>query len=410
LPHPDQPTGDHAGTGRRLQITAVIVAVCLAVGFLVVHHMRGRAATELADTTRAEAAAPAAVVVVRAAHAPTMQALSLPGETAAWYESTIYARVNGYVAKWFVDIGDHVNKGQILATIETPELDAELGSAVAKLKAADAEVRVRQAQAAFAKTTYQRWRDSPRGVVSEQERESKKADFDSTVAQENAAAAEVNVDRSDVDRLTALARFKQVTAPYGGTIIERHIDIGNLVTAGSTTSTTSLYRLSRDDPMRVFVDVPQSVAADIAVGLDATVTANNLPDRQFHGTVARTAHSIDPSARTLRVEVDLPNKDSALVPGMYVQVAFQLKARGLVEVPASAMMFRTRGPQVAIVDDKGVVRFHRVEIARDDGNVVELGAGVSPGDRVVLNISNQIADGDKVAATEQPGLARADTR
>jgi RND family efflux transporter MFP subunit len=387
---------------------AAIVAACLAAGFLVVHHMRGQAATELADTTKAEAAAPQAVVVVRAGNAPTTQALTLPGETAAWYESTIYARVNGYVAKWFVDIGDHVKKGEILATIETPELDAELGSAAAKLKAADAEVRVRQAQAAFAKTTYQRWRDSPRGVVSEQERESKKADFDSTVAQENAAAAEVNVDQSDVDRLTALERFKQVTAPYDGTIIERHIDIGNLVTAGSTASTTSLYRLSLNDPMRVFVDVPQSAAADIGVGLDATVTANSLPNRQFHGTVARTARSIDPRARTLRVEVDLPNKDSALVPGMYVQVAFRLKARGLVEVPASAMVFRTRGPQVAIVDKSGVVRFRPVEIARDDGDVVEIGSGVAPGDRVVLNISNQIAEGDKVAVTEQPGLASAD--
>lgn len=407
MPHPDNATGYRAGTGRRLQITAAIVAVCLAIGFLVVHHMRGEAATELADITKTEATAPPAVVVVRAEHAPAMQALTLPGETAAWYQSTIYARVNGYVAKWFVDIGDHVTKGETLATIETPELDAELGSAAAKLRAADAEVRVRQAQAAFAGTTYQRWRNSPKGVVSEQERESKKADFDSAVAQENAAAAEVNVDQSDVERLTALARFKQVTAPYDGTIVERHIDIGNLVTAGSTASTTSLYRLSRDDPMRVFADVPQSAAADIAVGIAATVTANSLPNREFHGTVARTARSIDPRARTLRVEVDLPNRDSVLVPGMYVQVTFRLKARGLVEVPASALMFRTGGPEVAVVGDDGLVRFHHIEIARDDGNVVEIASGVAPGDRIALNISNQIADGEKVAVTEQPGLTSA---
>ena len=407
-PSPAPPTRFGPRTGRRLRFIAGGVALVLLLGYLLVTELHGNAAAELAETTRLDAAAAPAVVVVRAEHSPATQTLTLPGETAAWYESTIYARVNGYVAKWFVDIGDHVKKGETLATIETPELDAELGAATAKLKAAGAEVRVRQAQAGFAKTTYQRWRDSPKGVVSDQERESKKADFSSAAAQENAAVAEVSVDQADVDRLMARSRFKQVTAPYDGTITERHIDIGNLVTAGSGASTTPLYRLSRDDPMRVFVDVPQSVAADIAIGLAAEVTAASLRDREFKGTVARTARAIDPRARTLRVEVDLPNKDAALVPGMYVQVAFALKARGLVEVPASAMMFRTKGPQVAIVGGDGIVRFHKVEIARDDGNVVEIGAGVAPGDRIVLNISNQIADGDKVAATDEPGLASAD--
>lgn len=403
MPQPDKA----AVTGRRLQIAAAVIAVLLLIGFVVANRSRSAAEAELANAAHADAEAPVPVVVVRAAAAPASQLLTLPGETAAWYESTIYARINGYVGTWTADIGDHVKKGEVLATIETPELDADFTAAQAKLKAADAEVKVRQAQAVFARTTYERWRNSPKGVVSDQEREAKRADYDSAAAQQNAALAQVNVDQGAVDRLTALLAFKQVTAPFDGTVTERRIDIGNLVTAGSTAATTPLYRLSRDDPMRVFVDVPQSAVGDVAVGLAATVTTSALPNRNFTGTVTRTARAIDPKARTLRVEVDIPNKDSALVPGMYVQVALRLKTRGTVEVPAAALIFRTEGPRVAVVESDGRVHFHPVEIARDNGNVIELARGVAPGDRIVLNIGNAIANGDKVVVTEQPGLASA---
>ena len=358
--------------------------------------------------TKQSAATAPSVVVIPAEAAPATLSLALPGETAAWYESTIYARVSGYVGKWFVDIGDSVKKGQVLATIDTPDLDAELAGAQAKLKAADADVKVRQAQAEFARSTYERWRDSPKGVVSDQEREAKKADYASGVALENAAKAQVNADQGEVDRLMALTQFKQVTAPYDGVIIERRIDIGNLVTAGSTSSTTLLYRMSQNNPMRIFVDVPQRAAADISVGLAVTFTANDMPNRVFHGTVARTAQSINPQARTLRVEVDLPNPDNALVPGMYIDANFELKARGTVEVPPAAISFRAKGPQVAIVGPDDKIRFHDVAIARDDGNVVEIGSGLAPGDKVVLNINNQIAEGTKVNVSGQTeGLASA---
>ena len=242
--------------------------------------------------------------------------------------------------------------------------------------------------------------NSPKGVVSEQERESKKADYDSAVARVNAANAQVALNQADVDRLTTLTQFKQVTAPYDGVITERRIDIGNLVTAGSTSSTTLLYRMSQDDPMRVFVDVPQSAAAEMTVGRSTAITANSLPGQVFHGAITRTAQAIDPRARTLRVEVDIPNPHEALVPGLYVNVAFDLEARGLVQVPAAAIVFRAGGPQVAVVDDHDVVSFHDVTIARDDGSVVEIGSGLSPGDRIVLNISSQIAEGDKVTVAK----------
>jgi RND family efflux transporter MFP subunit len=405
---PGSPMNVAPGAGRRLQILAGGVAILLLVGFFVVHQFRSREESLLAQRTAEHASAPALVDVVTARPSPTTQTLTLPGDTAAWYESTIYARVNGYVAKWYVDIGDRVRKGEVLAAIDTPEIDAQLVAAQAKLHASEALVKVREAESEFAKTTYERWRGSPKGVVSDQEREAKKADFDSAAARLNAAHAQVNLDQADVDRLTALTAFKQVTAPYDGTIIERRIDIGNLVTAGSTANTTPLYRMSQDDPMRVFVDVPQRAAGDIAVGAPARVSASELPGRDFTGSVARTSQAINTRARTLRVEVDLPNPDEKLVPGMYVEVRFGLKTQALAQVPAAALVFRASGPQVAVVDGDNTVHFRDVVIARDNGPVVDIGAGVSPGDKIVLNISSQIAEGDKVSVSEaDDGVASA---
>ncbi|HYA65822.1 MAG TPA: efflux RND transporter periplasmic adaptor subunit [Burkholderiaceae bacterium] len=395
-------------TGRKLRRFALGAALVLLVGFAVVFLIKAYQRHELAATSAADISRRPVVNVIMVRGGAGSRALTLPGETAAWFESVIYARVNGYVGKWYSDIGDHVRQGQTLATIETPELDAQLVAARAQLNAAEAQVRVRQAEAELATTTYERWRDSPKGVVSEQEREEKKADYDSAEAKLNAARAQVALNQADVDRYVALTEFKHVTAPYDGTIVERRIDIGNLVTAGSTASTSPLYRLTQDRPIRVFVDVPQSASGELMrPGAPVQIRASNLPGRVFSGTVTRTSQAINPQARTLKVEVDLANREGTLVPGMYVDIAFQLQNTDLFQVPAAAMMFRTSGPQVAVVEADGHVRFRKVTIARDEGNVVELGTGVAAGDRVVLNISSQIADGDLVAANEVSSAAGA---
>ena len=394
--------------GQKLRRFAVAIAIVLVVGFALVFLIKAYQRHELAAGSAAEAARRPAVNVVTVRGGPQGRSLTLPGETSAWFESTIYARVNGYVGKWYSDIGDHVRQGQTLATIETPELDAQLAAARAQLNAAEAQVRVRQAEAALATTTYERWRDSPKGVVSEQEREEKKADYDSAEAKLNAARAQVVLDQANVDRYLALTEFKHVTAPYDGTIVERRIDIGNLVTAGSTAATSPLYRMSQDRPIRVFVDVPQAASGDLMrPGAPVQIRASNLAGRLFSGTVTRTSQAMNPQARTLKVEIDLPNRDQSLVPGMYVDVAFQLQNSDLLQVPAAAMVFRSSGPQVAVVQADGRVRFQKVTIARDDGSVIELGSGVAPGERVVLNISSQIADGDLVEASEAPSAPAA---
>jgi RND family efflux transporter MFP subunit len=393
---PQKPLEYNRGTGLRMSILALVFAGVLVVGFFFVNSQRRHTANELAAATRVEMSGPPPVDVVSAKSSPLTQRLVLPGETAAWYDSKIYARVNGYVEKWLVDIGDHVSNGQTLALIETPELDAQLQAARAKLSAAQAEVNVKQANADFAKSTYERWRSSPQGVVSEQERESKKAASIGAQSELIASRAQVALDEADVDRLTSLTEFKKVKAPFEGTIVERDIDIGNLVTAGSGSGVSALYRVARNEPMRVFVDVPQSAADDLLTGdARASITVGSDASRHYDGKVSRTSRAINKQSRTLRAEVDIPNADSRLVPGMYVEVSFALKNSIGVQVPAAALSFRPK-PQVAIIDDRNVVEFRDVKIAVDDGDVVQIESGLKEGDKVVLNVSSQIASGMKV--------------
>ena len=395
-----EPTAYRPGTGARLKIVAAAVGIVLVSAFAIVQFLKGREAASLEAATAVRADRPPAVEVVKVDYAPPTHILALPGETRGWYSSMIYARVSGYLAKWVVDIGDRVKQDQILATIDTPELDAQLAAAVAQVKASEADVQVKEAEGRFAKTTYERWQTSPKGVVSDQDREDKKARYDASTAELNAARARVNLHRADVDRLSYLARFKQVTAPFDGVITERRVDIGDLVTAGSTTGTTPLFGVAQYNQIRVFADVPQHVSVDLAVGNTAQVSASEYPDRVFDGKLSRTSQAIDPHARTMRVEVDLANDDLALVPGMYIQVRFQLKPTRFLQVPASAVLFRASGPQVAVIDGEHRVKFQDVLIARDNGKIVELASGLAEGDLVAVNISNQIAGGQEVSVAQ----------
>ena len=397
------------GTGGRIARVTAVIVLALGVGFFFVHRSKNEAEARLADATSKETSEAPAVSVITVTHSSGTQSLKLPGETASWNETAIYARVNGYVAKWFADIGDNVSAGQTLALIDTPELDAELLAAKAKLNASVAQVAVKQAQADFAKTTDERWRESPKGVVSDQERESKKAGSAEAVAELNAAKAQVMLQQAEVDRLTSLTQFKEVKAPFEGTIVQRQIDIGNLVTAGSTANTTSLYRLSENSPMRIYVFAPQSAAPQLMKpGTSAVITSTDQPNLRLEGKVARTAKAINPASRTIRIEIDVPNTDRSLVPGMYVQADFELTGGAAIQVPAAALLYRSGGPQVAVIDSNDTVSFKDVTIASDDGNVVSIGSGLAIGDKVALNLSSQIAAGQKVKpSSDEPKSASA---
>jgi RND family efflux transporter MFP subunit len=233
--------------------------------------------------------------------------------------------------------------------------------------------------------------------VSEQERENKKAGDASAAAQLEASRAEVSLDRADVTRLAALQRFKSVVAPYTGTVTQRRIDIGDLVTADTSATTTPLYRMVQDDPMRVFVNVPQSVAGQLMkAGVPAKVLPEDSAGSAVAGTITRTSNAIDPRARTFRAEVDIPNTEHRLVPGQYVQVAFALQDSDSKQVPAAALVFHSGSPEVAIVGHGDSVHFQPVTIARDDGDTVQISTGVAKGDRLILNINSAITEGEKV--------------
>jgi len=393
--HHDVPTGYAKRTGLRVSAFGIAFAITLAGAFFAVSGIRAREKFELNQETANKVSALPHVDVTTVKPAPVSQSLVLPGETSAWYRTTIYSRVSGYLDKWCVDIGDRVKKGQILATIDTPDLDAQIDAAKAELNAAEAETKVKESEAEFARTSYDRWRDSPTGVVSVQEREAKKAAFDSSIAQLNAAHARVSVDGAKLNGLTSLAAFKSVAAPFDGVITERRVDPGDLVTAGSTASTTPLFVIEQTDKIRVFTSVPQDVAETLKVGSPVKVHAGS--GKVYEGKIVRTTASLDPHARTMRIEADLPNSDYALAPGMYVRTEIQFRRPPGVQLPASALIFRGDEPEVAVVGKDDRIEFHKVVIASDDGNSVEVSSGVAEGERVALNISSQIMGGQKVA-------------
>jgi RND family efflux transporter MFP subunit len=385
---------------RRFGLIAVAAAVIVAViGIL---ERRGHEA-EVKQWTH-EQAVPT-VALISPEHGATTQRVVLPGTVQAWFEAPIYARVNGYLKGWYSDYGAHVKKGDILAEIETPDLDAQLAGAQAKLNSARAVVVVRQAEKQFAETTYERWRNSPKGVVSEQEQESKQADYNSAVARVNAAQAEVAADQGEVDRLQALEGFKKILAPFDGVVTARETDVGALINAGSGSNGPELFRVADVHKMRIYVQVPQQMSAGIRQGLSAELHLPQYPSKTFKATVATTSSAINLNARTLLVELHAENTDDELQPGAYAQVTFELPSDpNIVQVPTSSLIFRERGTEIAVVGPDDKVELKPVTLGRNLGTEVEILSGLSPSDRVINSPPDSLGAGDKVhIAGHQPG-------
>ncbi len=382
---------------RRFGLIAVAAAVVIAViGIL---ERRGHEA-EVKQWTQEQAIPTVALISVQ--HGAATQRMVLPGTVQAWYEAPIYARVPGYLKDWYFDYGAHVKKGDVLAEIETPDLDAQLAAAQAKLNSAQAVVAVREAEKQFAETTYQRWRDSPKGVVSEQEQESKQADYNSAVARVRAAQAEAAADQGEVDRLQALEGFKKILAPFDGVVTARETDIGALINAGSGNNGPELFRVADIHEMRVYVQVPQQLSAGIRQGLTAELHLPQYPDKTFKATVATTSSAINKSARTLLVELHAENHNDELQPGAYAQVTFELPSDpNIVHVPTSALIFRERGTEIAVVGPDDKVELKPVKIGRNLGTQVEILSGLSPSDRVINSPPDSLGAGDKVRIAGQ---------
>jgi RND family efflux transporter MFP subunit len=378
---------------RRIGLIAAGIALGIVVIGLLLRWVHSREVTQWTDAR----AVPTVAVLTPQRGVTGLQTV-LPGNIQAWFEAPIYARVSGYLKNWYFDYGAHVKKGQVLAAIDTPDLDAELVAAVATLKSAVAQTKVREAEMDFANTTYVRWRDSPPGVVSDQEREQKKADYNSAQARYNASLADVNSDQGRVDNLKAMEVFKELVAPFDGIVTQRNTDIGALINAGSGSgSAPQLFRVADVHEMRVFVQVPQEISASLHTGLTAALHLPQYPDRVFNATVATTSEAINESARTLLVELHADNSEGLLQPGTYAEVHFELPSDPhMVRIPASALIFRQDGMQVALVGPGNRIVLRAVKLGKNLGTDVEVLAGITPEDRVVDSPPDSLANNDLV--------------
>ena len=365
------------GTWIGLAVIAVIVALVVIFGIAARHK------SESTLETDTKAASIPSVNVIHPVSSVLSSGLALPGNTQAYVDTPIYARTSGYLKSWHFDIGAHVRKGQLMAVIETPELDEQLQVAQADLKSAEANLDL-------ANTTSARYQNLlTTNSVSKQETD---------VAVSDAAAKKAAVDASNaaVRRLQQLQSFEKIYAPFDGIVTARNIDIGGLIQAGENLTPKELFHLAAIQKIRVFVSVPEAYSTSIKSGGKATLTLDEYPDREFEGTIARNSNAIDPSTRTLNVEVDVDNPKGELLPGAYVFVHFKVPQRSSnLMIPSNTLLFRAQGLQVGVVRD-GRVHLVPVTISKDLGANVEVASGLTANDAVVLDPSDSLANGQEV--------------
>ena len=371
---------------RRLRLAlpafVVLVAILLAIGIIPRIAQRRALAVEVGAAS--DTVLPISVsTAIRATSRP----LVLPGTLQPLHEAVVYARSAGYVRRWYADIGARVSAGQVLATIEAPEVDQEVRQAEAQLKQATATL-------ALAKNDLDRWKSLARdSAVSQQELDQKTATYEAGVATASA-------QRANVQRLTSLQGYSKVMAPFAGVVTARNVDVGSLVspgTSGAGTGGLGLFRVSQTDTMRVYVNVPQSLVPSIHVTQRADVSLAEQRGRVFDGRVARTANALDPATRTLLVEIDVANADRSLLAGSFVQVDLSTTAMvAPIVVPANALLFNSGGTQVIVVDNHNIAHYHKVAVGRDYGATVEILSGIEEGAIVALNPSDDIRDGHAI--------------
>ncbi len=335
------------------------------------------------------------VAVVQPKHGAAAEEVVFPGNVRAYTDAAIYARTNGYLKKWYVDIGAHVQTGQLLAEIETPEVDQQLQQARADLSTAEANYQLAQ-------STADRWKELVASdSVSKQETDEKVGDL-------NAKKAILESGRHNVKRLEQLHDFGKIYAPFAGVITARNIDVGALIDAGANSQQgKELFHLAATDRLRVYVSVPQQYSRAATPGVTADVTLEEFPGRKFTGTIARTANAIDAASRTLLTEVDVKNPGGELLPGSYVSVHLKLPSKGaVVTIPANTLLFRSEGLRVAVVKD-GQAHLTPITIGRDFGTEVEVVSGLQGDESIVVNPADSLISGSPVhvasPAAKQPG-------
>ena len=417
----ERSASEHAGappSRHTIRSLVLLVAVVLVAAFVIGYIPRHRRELQLvaeADT-RNESLPQVSVMTARRAEA--RGTLVLPGNIQAVTEAPILARAEGFIVRRYVDIGDRLAAGQLMAEIEAPDLDQQVRQAQAAVEQAQADLEraaaaLEQGKAneSLAKVTAQRWDNLVRrGVVSKQENDQNQAQYQaqsaSVRALERAVAASksnVSAAEANVARLSELRGYLKVRAPFAGVVTLRNVDVGALVNAGSTL----LFRIAQTNLLRTYVNVPQSNAADVHVGQTATLSISESPDARFSGRVTRTANALDPASRTLLTEIQAPNPDGKLMPGMYVQVDLNLPRKDPPLLIASdTLVVRPEGTLVALVGGGNVVHFQRVTVGRDFGDRIEVLSGLIEGERAIVNPNDSVQEGVKVQPVAASDVAR----
>ena len=393
LPHTEdrQQTGEqplplnHAGAGKRSRKAWLVLAIAvIAVAALLVSGIwsRVKAGTALRAET-AQAALPPVAVVSPKQTVPTDEII-LPGNVEPFITSPIYSRTNGYLKKWYFDIGAHVKKGQLLAVIETPEVDQQLQQARSNLLTAQANLEL----ASITKTRYQGLLKS--NAVSQQ-------DADNAVGTYNANKAIVEADKAAVEQYSALVSFEKIYAPFDGVITARNTDIGDLINSGSGTGVkTDLFHIAQPGKLRVYVNVPEEYSQGIKSGMTADLSLAEFPGRKFQGKLVRTAEAINMTTRTLLVEIDVDNPTGTLLTGSYAEVHLAVPTQASTFLlPVNTLIFRSEGLHVAIVKG-GKVVLSAVTPGHDFGNQIEIVSGLKPDDQVIINPPDSIVAGQEV--------------
>ncbi len=383
-PKPDTKDRAPVRAGRAIVFFSVAAVAIAATGIFERRHEHER----LARWTD-EQAIPT-VALVSPQEGGGAREVVLPGNVEAFFSASIHGQTSGYVQEWRKDIGAQVHQGEVLAVLDTPELDQSIAVAQSELAKAKANL-------ALAKVTADRWNSlRASAAVSQQTADEKESDA-------RAKAAEVEAAQANVDRLKAQKAFANITAPFDGVVTARNVDVGSLVRAHSN-DTSALFAVADIHQMRIYVPVPQSYAASLKDGMKATLELPEYPDRKFNATILTTSHAIDQKSRTLLVELIADNKDGALSPGAFARVRFEIPPDpNAMRLPASALLFRENTMEVATVGLDNRIALKKVHIARDLGPEVEITGGLHQDERVVANPPDSIGDGEEVRVMEAAG-------
>jgi RND family efflux transporter MFP subunit len=384
--------------GRALLAVGGVVAL-LGGAFFLGFAPNQRAKATLVEAAHTERTALPRVDVVIPKVAGASRSLRLPATVRPLEETVLYSRANGFVADWKVDIGDKVKADQVLAVLETPELDQEIMQAKAQLAEAEAGKKQAAANRDFSTSTLARYKLlAAEGLSTQQDLDEKSAQAQVNLANVDVADANVGTQKANLARLYKLKSFASVTAPFAGTVTARTVERGALVVAGNS---APLFKIAATDPVRVFVDVPQDMAPSIKIGEPASVTVREFPGKVFEGKIARSTGALDQTTRTLSTEIRVPNPDGVLLTGMYVEASLTLPVpHRTFELPATAVSTGANGVRVQVVDGSGVVHFVPVVVDRDLGSTLHVASGLDGTERVLKLASAGLADGSRVDVTK----------